>query len=153
MTTKKTYTKTLQLKDYGKSVADRLDHIHPGTDLTSYIAKVGRKEPHYKTKVVQDFPCMTCYGRGKIGEPNFPYDVIEGYKGRPLITCPTCKGTGEGHKALYQDYYKQELREWKKLKKKYDAKMLVLQKVRQKLFKRLTLDELEAIDWNEVFLY
>lgn len=52
-------------------------------------------------------PCPDCKGRRRIYDPCEEPDPVEGNKLRNRITCPSCKGTGEGSwKEARQAYQK-----------------------------------------------
>ncbi len=52
------------------------------------------------------YPCWICNGRGKIKDPEYDRDPVEGYKMAPLVKCNLCNGKLEVDKASFLDHVK-----------------------------------------------
>lgn len=50
------------------------------------------------------YPCWICNGRGKIKDPEYERDPVEGMKMAPLVSCLLCNGKLEVDKKLFLDY-------------------------------------------------
>ena len=79
------------------------------------------------------FPCLECEGTGKIRDPNFERDVIEGYKMAGRVTCPSCKGTGIYTKEYYRLIYNRIINERTTTLNKYKEKIVPINAALSKL--------------------
>lgn len=52
------------------------------------------------------YPCWVCGGDGKIKDPEYERDPVEGYKMAPLVKCNFCNGKLEVDKKLFLDHVK-----------------------------------------------
>lgn len=52
------------------------------------------------------YPCWICNGRGKIKDPEYDSDPVEGMKMAPLVACVLCKGKLEVNKTTFLDHVK-----------------------------------------------
>jgi hypothetical protein len=69
-------------------------------DFSRRATKDERENPNY-------WPCPYCEGNGKIRDPDYDPDPIEGYKMAGHVKCQRCSGTGKSDKKTLQDLRKE----------------------------------------------
>lgn len=95
--------------------------------FVEYIKRMGHKD--------REWPCFRCEGYGRIIDPDYQPDVIEGYKLANRIKCPNCGGAGEqeGGEERYIDTYFQTCVRHTRNMEQYEKEMTVLLSIQKKL--------------------
>lgn len=112
----------------------------PHENFTDFLHKLRNR-----SKKKHEFPCDKCEGSGRIPEPDYPFDVVEGYKGRGTIMCSQCGGKGEVAEKILRAVYDSEIKEWRKKCARLHPRLRREKEVLKKVEKLLTQEELEVL--------
>ena len=63
----------------------------------------------WRNKEDKRYPCLSCENCGRIRDPSYDPDPVEGHKMTPSIPCPYCNGTGFISRELFKDYFRRVL--------------------------------------------
>ena len=87
------------------------------------------------------FPCLECFGKGRIVHPDEERDPVEGHKMSRRIECSKCNGSGESRQKEFMAYYNKRIKEWKEKLEQWKKDTKTLEKTK----KKLTVNELDIL--------